>query len=113
MSRFKVVNVAERSPGVDYITKTSVGPFIDTGVDIQLPDGRRFGRIYLSKDTVAEMARELGIIGGHASEGAIQNAYNRGLLDASKEEIGGDLITVTGTLRRWLAYVDPDTSADS
>lgn len=106
-SRYKVEPTAVKQPGIDYITGTSIGPFIDTGKDITIGD-RKFGRIYLSKSTVAEMARELGLIGGHADNNMIQDAYNRGKLDALREELGGDLIAVTTALGRWLSYVNSD-----
>lgn len=111
-SPYKVVGIAEKAPGIDYVTGSAVGPFIDTGKDIQIGD-RRFGRIYLSKSTVAEMARELGIVGGAAGNAAIEAAYNKGKLDALKEELSGDLYSVADTLRRWLAHVDSDVAAGS
>ena len=110
-SPYKVVGTAGKAPGIDYVTGSAVGPFIDTGRDIQLPDGRRLGRIYLSKTTVAEMARELGLIGGSADSTALEAAYNKGKLDGLQEELSGDLYSVADTLRRWLAYVDSDVAA--
>lgn len=49
------------SPGCDYFTRSTRGPFIDTGVDIDqfTPMG---DRIYVSEDTVGEWARMLGWI---------------------------------------------------
>lgn len=113
-SRFTVTNAPERLPGVDYITGTAVGPFVDTGRDIEGPGGRNLGRIYLSKDTVAEMARELGIIKGHDENIAVQAAYNKGKLDGLKEELGGDIYSIADTLRRWLEHIAPagDPAAD-
>jgi len=114
-SRFTVTNAPERLPGVDYVTGTAVGPFIDTGRDIEGPGGRILGRIYLSKDTVAEMARELGIIKQNDDSIAIQAAYNKGKLDGLREELGGDLYSIVSVLRRWLEHVDPSgvSPADS
>lgn len=110
-SRFTVTNAPERTPGVDYVTGSGVGPFIDTGRDITDMAGRKIGRLYLSKDSVAEMARELGLIGGHADTTAVDAAYNKGKLDALQEELGGDLYSVADTLRRWLEHVAPAGSA--
>lgn len=106
-SRFKVTNAPELAPGVDYVTGTGVGPFIDTGKDITDMAGRKIGRLYLSKDSVAEMARELGLITSHDDNIAIQTAYSKGGLDMLKEELGGDLYSVADTLRRWLEHVAP------
>lgn len=114
MSRFTLVDGAPtRSPGVDYLTGTTVGPFIDTGKDVQLPDGRKLGRIYLAKSTVEELAREFGITNNDKVriDALVNEAYNRGKLDGLKEEIGGDLNDVVNVLRRWLTYVDPASSA--
>lgn len=106
-SHFKVVGAPEFAPGVDYVTGSGVGPFIDTQRDIRDQAGRNLGRLYLSKDSVAEMARELGLLGGHADSTALEAAYNKGKLDGLKEELGGDLYSVADTLRRWLEHVAP------
>lgn len=112
-SRFKVVDAPTLQPAIDYVTGTGVGPFIDTGKDILGPGGRIMGRLYLSKDSVAEMARELGLVGGHADRSALDDAYHRGLLDGMKEDLGGDLYSVSTTLARWLSHISPDVPADS
>jgi len=106
-SHFKVVSAPELAPGVDYVTGSGVGPFIDTQRDIRDQAGRNLGRLYLSKDSVAEMAREFGLIGGHADDTAINAAYNKGKLDGLQEELGGDLYSIADTLRRWLEHVAP------
>ena len=112
MSRFKTTDTPELQPGVDYVTGSATGPFIDTGKDILFGE-RVLGRIYLSKATVAELAREFGIIKDQATDEALQDAYFRGKLDGMKENVGGDLNAVVATLRSWLAYVDSDVAADS
>lgn len=108
-SRFKVIDAPTLAPAVDYVTGTAVGPFIDTERNVIDQAGRVLGRIYLSKDTVREMAHELGLVGGHADQATIDDAYYRGKLDALQEELGGDIHDVSATLRRWLAYVAPDS----
>ena len=75
------------APGVDYVTSSAVGPFIDTGRNIVDQAGRILGRLYLSKDTVAEMAQELGLLSTHADQTSIQAAYAKGKLDGLKEEL--------------------------
>lgn len=47
-------------PGHDYLTNSILGPFIDTGVDVDRDS--RWGRIYLSEQTVGEFARKFGWI---------------------------------------------------
>lgn len=96
------------TPAFDYVTGNAVGPFIDTGKDIIGAGGRVLGRLYLSKDTVEEMARELGLLGRAATQGAHDDAYFRGKLDGLKEEIGGDLYSVAMHLGRWLDHIRPD-----
>ena len=105
-SRFTVTDAPNMVPGVDYVTSSAVGPFIDTGRNIVDQAGRILGRLYLSKDTVAEMAQELGLLSTHADQTSIQAAYAKGKLDGLKEELGGDLYSVAGTLRRWLEHLD-------
>lgn len=51
------------APGDDYITRSLKGPFIDTGLQIK-PGQARHGRVYLSIDTIREMAQILGLFDG-------------------------------------------------
>jgi len=60
MSRFFLVDAPALDPGVCWITKTSKGPFIDTGVDLSRNVIDR-GRIYLSVDAIREMAQLAGL----------------------------------------------------
>ena len=60
MSRFFLVDAPPLDPGVCWITKTSKGPFIDTGVDLSKTVVDR-GRIYLSVDVLREMAQIAGL----------------------------------------------------
>lgn len=53
------------APGDDYITRSLKGPFVDTGLQIK-PGQARHGRVYLSIDTVREMAQILGLFDGLA-----------------------------------------------
>ena len=55
------------APGDDYITRSLKGPFIDTGLQIK-PGQARHGRVYLSIDTVREMAQILGLFDGLVPE---------------------------------------------
>lgn len=112
MGRFSVTEAPALQPAFDYITGNAVGPFIDTNKDIIGPGGRVMGRLYLSKDTIEEMARELGLLGPALHQGLIDDAYHRGKLDALKEELGGDLYSVSASLGRWLDHIRPDVAPD-
>ena len=59
-SRFTVVTAPAQQPGHCWITHTSVGPFVDTGVDVSVGKIDR-GRMYISIDTLREMARVAGL----------------------------------------------------
>lgn len=59
-SPYTLVQSPTLAPGDDYITRSLKGPFIDTGLQIK-PGQARHGRVYLSIDTVREMAQILGL----------------------------------------------------
>lgn len=88
-SRFKLIESLPQAPGVDWITRTDKGPFVDTGVEVKFSE---FGRLYLSVDTVRELAEAAGVIGQGPSDGELSREaaeYFRGYSDAVKEnEIG-------------------------
>jgi len=75
------------SPGVCWITKTGVGPFIDTGVDLSLHVVDR-GRMYISVDALREMAQIAGLFDEKepvSVELKKKEWYDKGYQDASKE----------------------------
>lgn len=88
-SRYKLVEQALVSPGVDWISRSEKGPFVDTGLEVEFAQK---GRLYLSVDTVRELAEAAGIIGEGPSQGELSREaqeYFRGYSDAVKEnEIG-------------------------
>jgi hypothetical protein len=89
--RWKLTDAPILQPAVDFITKTPNGPFIDTGFDV--PFELR-GRVYLSVDTIEEMARVAGLIGSHNALGKKlhdEANYNRGYEAGLKE--GEELVT--------------------
>jgi hypothetical protein len=59
-SRFNVVNAPAQQPGHCWITRTAVGPFVDTGVDVSVGKIDR-GRMYISIDALREMAQVAGL----------------------------------------------------
>lgn len=95
-SRFKVVDTPAMMPGECWITRTSVGPFIDTGTDV--PFEKR-GRVYISLDVLREMAFEAGLFEGLVPRTEVEAAYANGQADAMKENIGGELGGTAARLR--------------
>jgi hypothetical protein len=96
-----MTNAPTLQPAVDYLTRSSVGPFIDTGRDAPAASGRGKDRIYISLDTLTHMADVAGVI-NKPSQDALDEAYRRGVLDGIKHDLGGDLSRIIDVLERWL-----------
>ena len=93
MTRFFLTDAPAMSPGVCWITKTAVGPFIDTGVDLSLHVVDR-GRIYISVDALREMAQIAGLFDEKTPvsvELRKKELYEQGYRDAL-EEMNKDVI---------------------
>lgn len=93
MSRFFLTDAPAMSPGVCWITKSGVGPFIDTGVDLSLHVIDR-GRMYISVDAIREMAQIAGLFDETAPvsvELRKKEFYDQGYKDAL-EEMNKDVI---------------------
>jgi len=60
-TRFQLTDAPAASPGVDFITRTPTGPFVDTGYNVTFEDGRFSARVYLSVDTIRELAETAGL----------------------------------------------------
>jgi hypothetical protein len=94
MSRFFLTDAPAMSPGVCWITKTGVGPFIDTGVDLSLHVVDR-GRMYIAVDVIREMAQLAGLFDETAPvsvELRKKELYDQGYRDAL-EEMNKDVIS--------------------
>lgn len=94
MSRFTLTDAPAMSPGVCWITKTGVGPFIDTHVDLSLHVVDR-GRIYISVDALREMAQVAGLFDETTPvsvELRKKEFYDQGYRDAL-EEMNKDVIS--------------------
>jgi len=94
MSRFFLTDAPTMAPGVCWITKSGVGPFIDTGVDLSLHVVDR-GRMYISVDAVREMAQLAGLFGETEPitvEMRKKEFYDLGYRDAL-EEMNKDVIS--------------------
>lgn len=98
--RWTLTDAPTLQPAVDFITKTPNGPFIDTGFNVTFENR---GRIYLSVETIKEMAEVAGLLESkNAQEKNLHDEgnYNRGYEAGLKE--GADLLAklsaVTGRL---------------
>jgi hypothetical protein len=94
MTRFFLTDAPALSPGVCWITKTGVGPFIDTGIDLSKNVIDR-GRIYISVDALREMAEVAGLFNRPepvSVELRNKELYDQGYRDAL-EEMNKDVIS--------------------
>lgn len=92
-SPFSVVQAPPREPGHCWFTKTAVGPFVDTGVDLSVARIDR-GRIYISFDALREMARVAGILDEEEPKTVglrKKQWYEEGYNDAVKEFSDGSV----------------------
>lgn len=88
-TRYTVVPTAILPPGVDWVTRSPNGPLIDTGVDVAWNER---GRLYLSVDTIREMAETAGLFETPDEiQERIDAAYAEGFSDGVKEELSGHL----------------------
>lgn len=94
--RWSMTDAPTLQPAVDFITKSPNGPFIDTGFDVSF---EQRGRMYLSVDTIKEMAEVAGLLENKKAqelslhELEIENrGYERGLKDS--EELVGKLTSI-------------------
>lgn len=107
--RWALVDAPPLQPGVDFITKSPNGPFIDTGLNVSF---EMRGRVYLSVDTIREMAEVAGLL---ESKDATQKnlydieMYNKGYEAGLKEgaELIGKLDSVIGHLRPDTGWLKP------
>lgn len=104
---FQLVTHPDRAPAVDFITRSSEGPFVDTGLDVILRsrpgDPVRTERVYLAKSTIEQLALLAGVE-GNAEFSAQREAELKaqGKLEGLKEGLGDDLASVAHSLGRWL-----------
>ena len=97
-----VVDAPTEQPAVCYLTGSSVGPFVDTGLYAEdKVTGRKFGRIYLCKDIVLALA---DLFGERPTPEGARAEYAKGFLDGVKSELGPDLARTADGLRRYLDH---------
>lgn len=102
--RFQLVAQPALQPAEDIITRSTVGPFIDTGAWIAPSPRRR--RVYLSVDTIRSLAEAAGITQQPVDEALIAKYRAEGALDFLKENLHGDLVSVVRRLGDLLDVAD-------
>ena len=107
----KVVTHPDKAPALDFLTRTSVGPFVDTGIDVTLRsrpgDPLRTERVYLSEAIVRELAQILNIsYGGSSTAERDAQLIAQGKIEGMKEALGERLDDVVRDLGRVLGALD-------
>lgn len=88
-SRYTVIDTAALPPGACWISKNPQGPMIDTGVDILFNER---GRLYLSVESIKEMARVAGLFDKTDEQELEDHAiWNAGYAAGVKEDLSGTL----------------------
>ena len=88
--RWQMTDAPTLLPAVDFVTRSPNGPFLDTGINLTV---EHKGRVYLSVETLREMAEIAGILDTRtAQEKSLYDIaiYNKGFEDGLKG--GSDLI---------------------
>lgn len=104
---FALVTHPDKNPACDFITRSTVGPFVDTGVDVLLrpQPGMQVQRerVYLAVSTIAALAQvaDVTVSGANTGERDAQ-LLAMGKLEGLKEGLGDGLVDVARTLGRWL-----------
>lgn len=107
--RYHVVPVATLAPGVDWVTRSPEGPFIDTGVEVAFAE---HGRLYLSVETVRQLADVAGLLDGLVIDGmeieaAREEGYERALKESIVEHLGSYISELGGILAAASGDSDP------
>lgn len=117
-TRYRLVEVPTFYPGADLLTRGVTGPFVDTGFDIPLElVNRRDARVYLSVDTIRELAQTAGILSEDALEAPDKgtNEYLAGYKDATEDGLSELLVDISDRLRRVVylfSRLDPATAVE-
>lgn len=100
---FKLVTHPEFQPAVDFITRSSEGPFIDTGVFINhraqpgMPIVQE--RVYLSVATIKQLATLVGA-NAETTEINAEKLRAEGKLEYMMEDLGGTARSLASVLTR-------------
>lgn len=103
---FKLVTHPDHQPAVDFLTRSGEGPFVDTGLDVQIRTRPGMPivveRVYLSTATIAQLARMVGVTRDAAEQQLHdQKLIAQGKLEAIKEGFSGHI----ADLARDLSFV--------
>lgn len=110
---FHIVTHPDKAPAVDFLTRSSIGPFIDTGVDVMLRPQpgmlEHSEHVYIALATIQQFAQMLEL-NGSAKHDPSRDAglIAQGKLEAVKEHLDGD----TARLFRTLLAVAGDIQLD-
>lgn len=99
--RWQMTDAPTLLPAVDFVTRSPNGPFLDTGINLTVESK---GRVYLSVETIREMAEIAGILETHnAQEKKLHETeiYNTGYRDGLKE--GNELVERLTTIGGFIA----------
>ena len=107
-----LVTHPDRQPAVDFITRSSEGPFVDTGLDITLRSQPGLPvvteRLYISVPVIRQLAQIAGLsFGEDTAEREVAVEYEarlkaQGKLEGLREGLGDDIMDVARALNRWL-----------
>lgn len=108
---FAVVTHPDKQPACDFVTRSTTGPFVDTGVDVILRsrpgEPLRTERVYLAVSTIRQLAQLVGVGGdGVSNEARDAQLRAEGKLDALNEGIPDDIVRLARSLGRVLDLAD-------
>lgn len=94
---FELVTHPDKQPAVDFITRSSVGPFVDTGLDVLVRPNAdlqvRKERVYLAEGTLRALCGVAGLVISEDTELAGVHGVERGrqeVIDAVQGEVFKD-----------------------
>ena len=106
---FVLVDKPEHQPGVDFLTRSGVGPFVDTGIDVvrRGQPGLPFvtERVYLSVATIKSLAAVAGINSTETPERE-ETLIALGKAEFMKEGYGERIVELAGYFGRLSDAVD-------
>lgn len=100
---FKLVTHPEHQPAVDFITRSSEGPFVDTGLTInhRMQPGYPVvaERVYLSVHTIKQLSQLVGLSSENADLHQ-EKLISQGKVQFMKENLDGDIRRLAAALDR-------------
>lgn len=111
-SEMRLVTHPDKQPAVDFITRSSEGPFVDTGLEITLRSQPGMPviteHLYISVPVIRELAQIAGLTFGEGTqehEASVEYEARlkaQGKLEGLREGLADGIVDVARTLRRWL-----------